>query len=615
MDLVLEAETSAEEAIKETSQFELTIGLGTANRRPDRENADQEVVVRGEFLRALLSSVGTATATGLRLTGARVLGTLDLAGMRFDFPLFLLQCTCDNLELTDTRAVTLNLQGSEVLRLCADRMGVERGVLLGRKRGAPEDETFVARKGVSLPDASIGGDLNCDDAQFEAPGKKSSALLLDGARIEGRIFLRRAQSRGRIHLYGTRVEGSILASQGTYEGRGWAALTFDGARVGGSVDLDDSECFGSVGARYATIEGQLTLMGLRCYSAPKSPDDATHLEALDRAAIKLDQSTIGGINATNLRAASVIARGAELGGVDFTNAMIDKSVQLEGARVDGDLTFEGTLLANQKPSTVLIGAAEPNDSPDDQDEEPPAALGAQGLTIEGGLVWQPAEVPARAVDLRRAQVGFLSEGWRRWPVDTDLSGLTYQALGVPNDESERSEWLSGWKDGLAASGQGRFVPQPYQHLGSVLRGMGYEAEATDVAIAAQRQRRKSANVGKPAQAVSWLLDKTISYGYHPLRLLWGALAVVVIGTIIFGQITMDAKPALGASPTTTTPGPPLHGLGYSLDAFLPIIDLHQEDGWSPHETGWKTYLWLHIALGWLVTTLAVVAVTAVVRRE
>ncbi len=65
---------------------------------------------------------------------------------------------------------------------------------------------------------------------------------------------------------------------------------------------------------------------------------------------------------------------------------------------------------------------------------------------------------------------------------------------------------------------------------------------------------------------------------------------------------------------------------YAVDSFSPIVDLHQESYWLPWESGWawlpswlnwsfKAYLWIHIAFGWIFTTLAVVGLTGIVKKD
>ena len=69
---------------------------------------------------------------------------------------------------------------------------------------------------------------------------------------------------------------------------------------------------------------------------------------------------------------------------------------------------------------------------------------------------------------------------------------------------------------------------------------------------------------------------------------------------------------------------------YSLDLFLPIIDLHQAKYWEPNANGgrmlfecrWfqfhsgrllRLYMWIHILLGWLLTMLLVAGLRGLVR--
>jgi len=57
----------------------------------------------------------------------------------------------------------------------------------------------------------------------------------------------------------------------------------------------------------------------------------------------------------------------------------------------------------------------------------------------------------------------------------------------------------------------------------------------------------------------------------------------------------------------------------ALDTFLPIINLGQKHRWMPNPQlgGWgkylRMYLWGHIGLGWLLTTLFVAGLTPIVR--
>ncbi|MFB3136177.1 MAG: hypothetical protein ACE1Y3_10645, partial [Rhodospirillales bacterium] len=66
--------------------------------------------------------------------------------------------------------------------------------------------------------------------------------------------------------------------------------------------------------------------------------------------------------------------------------------------------------------------------------------------------------------------------------------------------------------------------------------------------------------------------------------------------------------------------PEFNSFVYSIDTFLPIVDLHQENYWLPRgdgDWGWlfRLYLWLHIAVGWLLSTVAVFGLTGLIRKD
>jgi len=105
---------------------------------------------------------------------------------------------------------------------------------------------------------------------------------------------------------------------------------------------------------------------------------------------------------------------------------------------------------------------------------------------------------------------------------------------------------------------------------------------------------------------------------------------VIIGALIFGwadayHLMAPSSPEILTDPLYRASGtippdyPRFQALAYSLDAFLPIVDLHQESFWLPDASKpfgalVRLYLWIHIAAGWLLSTLFVSGVTGLVRR-
>ena len=199
-----------------------------------------------------------------------------------------------------------------------------------------------------------------------------------------------------------------------------------------------------------------------------------------------------------------------------------------------------------------------------------------------------------------------------------------------------------------------FSRQPYEQLAKVLKSNGNEEEATWVLISKEDDQLRQV---KP-NCLSWfwkqLLRVSISYGYRPqLSLLWGAI-VVVIGAIIFNfgyknalitptTDSFTSKPAYFSQKDADSKDscakvidprkmedcpkyPKFDPLIYSLDTFLPIIDLHLKGYWLPNANApvnspnikwgyWlRVYFIVHTIFGWAIVTLAVAGFSGLVRR-
>ncbi|MBZ0325221.1 MAG: hypothetical protein K8F57_03405, partial [Alphaproteobacteria bacterium] len=81
-----------------------------------------------------------------------------------------------------------------------------------------------------------------------------------------------------------------------------------------------------------------------------------------------------------------------------------------------------------------------------------------------------------------------------------------------------------------------------------------------------------------------------------------------------------ARTSAATYPPAPSDYPVLDPMIYSLDVLLPIVDLHQESYWlpsvnKPYGALARWYMWLHIAVGWIFTTLAVAGFTGLVKKD
>ena len=414
----------------------------------------------------------------------------------------------------------------------------------------PQAAACVPPKGIRIRGARIQGPLD-----FEGATLLHRLFLIRCAIPEG-ILLTDARTR-RIELSGSHIR----------------ELHADGLTVDGDLVLSGLTCIGAVRLRGARIGGSLSCRGAR-------------LENPNGDALSADGMTVEGDVFLNQ-------------GFHATGA-----VWLLGAHIRGSLSCRGARLENPNGDALRAERSTVEES-----------VFLDGLELNGGLNFQ------------YARLGVIVDDEGSWPQRGRLriDGLEYEGFAgdrTPMDARRRLEWLRRQLPD--------FRPQPYDQLAQVFRRMGLEAEAVEVLIAKQEDLIRYGKLSRWGKLTRRILGVTIGHGYRPWRALLWSLAFVIIGALIFGwadayHLMAPSSPEILTDPLYRASGtippdyPRFQALAYSLDAFLPIVDLHQEGFWLP-DAGKplgaliRLYLWIHIASGWLLSTLFVSGVTGLVRR-
>jgi hypothetical protein len=242
-----------------------------------------------------------------------------------------------------------------------------------------------------------------------------------------------------------------------------------------------------------------------------------------------------------------------------------------------------------------------------------------GATVSGCLDWSKVASPNElTLCLQHAKIGILRDEEKCWPESGKLflNGFTYEAIddNAPTDAETRIKWLRLQR-------VDRFWPQPYEQLASALRSAGHDANAKKVLIAKNKDRvARGPDLTWPEWFWHRVFGPVVGYGYRPLRALWLILGVVMLGYLFFG-IGFRAK----IMTSTSDNGPKASSLVYSLDMFVPLVDLHQAKGWVPNADGGKNlwllhtgdllriYMWFHVIAGWVLTTMFVVGLTGKIK--
>jgi hypothetical protein len=331
-------------------------------------------------------------------------------------------------------------------------------------------------------------------------------------------------------------------------------------------------------------------------------------------------------------------------GADFTGSGVTDTISAQESSIEGDASFgqnfttDGTLyfrLARIGRSLSFNHARFVSGGE--------TGLDAQRALIAGPLYWVDiAQTAHTKLDLENASVASLFDDRASWPApgNLNLDGFTYGEFGgdSPGDSEARLQWL-----GLQPPG---YRPQPYAQLAKALKNSGRTEGETEVLIAQNVAERRSGNLSLPARAWNLLLEGTIGYGYRPLRALWWITGFVFFGAILFwwgyrvGAMTPiepDAYEAFARSGRPPAHYPHFNAFVYSLENFLPVVDLHLGNHWRPNvrervvadpRSGeWSTasatsagkllrwYLWFHILAGWVLTPLMFAGLSGLIRVE
>jgi hypothetical protein len=269
----------------------------------------------------------------------------------------------------------------------------------------------------------------------------------------------------------------------------------------------------------------------------------------------------------------------------------------------------------------------------------PHGFSAVGTRLEGGLAWQNVELRNGAtLDLHNASANMLLDDESSWPKPGNLviEGFTYNDFDrSPSDAGSRLRWI-GLESGphpawLTSSSRG-FRPQPYEQLAKVLRARGDEEGATTVLIALEDARYASA--GLIGRATGAFLKWTIGYGHRPLLTIMWSLAIVLVGWAMV-SVGMRADVMRATWPENNPSDRDktyerLSPILYSLDLFLPFVNLHQEHYWWPDADArgecvifgrsiqcdgavLRRYFWIQIVAGWLLSAIFVAGVTGLIR--
>jgi hypothetical protein len=414
-------------------------------------------------------------------------------------------------------------------------------------------EGFRARGTVRLHGASVGGSVGCHGGHFTRPDANSPvAFDAQAARIAGSMFFQHGfTAEGEMRLIGATVHGTLEFDGGLVSNTNGLAIAADGMTVGMSAYLRDGfKARGGVRLFGGTIGGNLEL-------------SAASFEATGTPAIIANQAKIGRILLLNRTSAA--------GEVSFVNVEVGGDMNCHAAQLNN---AHGTAL-NLRGSSIRGSIFLTNGF---------FADGIVNLTaakVGGYFEWRGITNPSNTkLYLNSATFGTLIDEEASWPKRGNLSidGLVYERISAPYNARTRIKWLS-------LSDDSSFLPQPFEQLAATLRAMGHEADADEVMIAKNNHR--------PGMRW-WLFGTFAGYGYRPLyAFLWSVLFVLLSTAVFYCAYRCRIIAPTDLSEIEKHPEsyPGFSALIYSLQKFVPLLDLEIAKHWRPNPAKGRRWVW------------------------
>jgi hypothetical protein len=389
--------------------------------------------------------------------------------------------------------------------------------------------------------------------------------------------------------------------------------------------------------------------------------DCTGGTFINRADYIPDPNKILAIEATGLEVrGNVFLRGDP--DAEDSRFRAEGVVSLYGGKIGGDLDCKKGQFINPKGTALCAEMLEVNQHVCLSDNfHAKGEVRLRSAIVNGYLFWGKvhSSKDVKELNLQHARIGILNidPNQDEWPDKVLLHGLVYNEISdvFAKDYETLDEWLQlqygDPNDHNDPNSIDRFWPQPYEQLAAALRKSGYDADAKKILIAKNKDK---ARLTKLTWWSEWwwyrVFGRIIGYGYRPWRAFWIGLGFVFVGWILFwagsrADVMTKTKGTIyvskgnGENSHVSNDYPKFNSLVYSLDVFLPLIDLHQVSYWLPdaNQEGKQTiseifklpksiklpitisgrvlryYFWFQIIVGWVLSTLLVVGATGLIR--
>lgn len=614
------------------------------------------------------------TNFGIAVRGVRIDEVLELAFLVINFPLDFTGCYFNSsIVLINSRLHALKLSSSFVNGIVADGITVETSVLLR--------DGFCAIGELRFPSAQIGSSFYCTGAILDKNGQRGdnlsssdSTLNLQQAKISGSVFLDGGfKSNGHVNLTSAKIGGNLYAGNGSFYNKDSKAFSAENITVGCDVMLTPGflaegevrfigavigQGFGCEGGlilnkggvalaadgievrrgiflRYGFhAEGEVRFLGSNITGNFEC--DGSQFHNASGRALSLDGSTIKG---------DIFLRDGfdSVGLVSLNNVVVHSDVVCTNSSFlsTKELLSDHAIALTEDDNLALsLSQAEIGNSVWMNDGfRCRGTVALPSAHIKNNLIWTNVQLREDVtLDLTNTFVGTLCDDENSWPSKGNLylHGFTYDWIHLHSTTNVdlRIDWINRQPQTIIR-------PNSYEQLASVLKKTGLDDEATSVLISKAKLRSSQIHLKRfrwsEIGEFVWykFLGKLIGYGYRPWYAFLLGIVFFLSGWGIFecafqkGMMVSSQENRIVFDKRYEP-----NSFIFSLDCFLPIVDLQQENKWSPDLTRWSDnvlfysfgrsmcipasffciYFWIHILAGWILSSLFIVGLTGVIKN-
>lgn len=471
----------------------------------------------------------------------------------------------------------------------------ERFVIRSLRRTGTADLSELPETQRSLPGSFLADILfNLPDSEFPI-----RSLQIMSANVEGEIR--------------PPEEGTTIARDIAFYGCSFDDLDFSGVTFERSLRIYTLSYLRRLRLNYTHIKGNLVLLGVK----PPTPRDSLEIE-LTGAHIE-GYFTLNAVEFTSVLGSRVSARAVSVGNIHSANGNIDLSnleaeelivgrsgvtnletLTVANAVIKGDLLVRSSTIRRFDASGIRVGL---------------------NTDIEGNFFNELDLTFSTFGDFKLRVPGCPNQnGTPCWPGKISIGAVSFRNLGV-GKYSEHNRGTHHMPDvtpdqtsmGLEFLGRALYSEPAYLSFEQALRSRGLLADADNVYRAMHGHKRdrvwheSTGFFGTLGAAGFILLDHAqsifLGYGRSALQPLLWSFAFVTFGTFVFWE--NKRMETVGEHPPRYSP------FWYSLELFLPVVDLGVAKSWRPAQRSLPllTYGRIHQLAGWVLIPVALAAIT------